>query len=71
MKMYALPSNDVQIGLRITRELKEEIDKLAKEGGCTTSAMIRSMLYGAVYSAQHPELVEAVRGLIANDERVI
>ena len=71
MKMYAVPSNDVQIGVRIPRELKEEIDKLAKEGGCTTSAMIRSMLYGAVYSAQHPDLVEAVRGLIANNERVI
>ena len=47
------------------------LDRLAKEGGCTTSAMIRSMLYGAVYSAQHPELVEAVRGLIVNDERVV
>lgn len=67
MKFYALPSNDVTIGVRVPREIKDRIDELAKEQGCTTSAMIRSMLYGAIYSLDHPDTIEAVKAVLANE----
>lgn len=64
MLYSALPQNDVRLGIRLPKELKDRIDEIAKSQGCTTSAMIRTMLYGAVYSLDHPETVEAVKEVL-------
>lgn len=62
--MYNIPKNDFTLNMRIPRSLKDELDRIARENGCTTSAMIRSMLYGAVYSFEHPETVDAVKAIL-------
>ena len=67
MNMYCLPKNEVTHGVRIPREMKERLDELAKSQNCSTSAMIRSMLYGAIYSLDHPDTIDAVKAVLANE----
>lgn len=64
--LYQLPKNEVRIGLRLPKELKDKIDQIAAENGYTTSALIRTMLYGAVYSMEHPDTIDAVKEVLKN-----
>ena len=64
--LYQLPKNEVRIGLRLPKELKDKIDQIAAENGYTTSSLIRTMLYGAVYSMEHPDTIDAVKEVLKN-----
>lgn len=62
--MYNIPKNDFTLNMRIPTSLKKELDRIAKENGCTTSAMIRTMLYGSVYAYEHQDTIDAVKAVL-------
>lgn len=68
--MYNIPKNDFTLNMRIPTSLKNELDRIAKENECTTSAMIRTMLYGAVYAYEHQDTVDAVKAVLNNAENL-
>ena len=62
--MYNIPKNDFTLNMRIPTSLKKELDRIARENGCTTSAMIRTMLYGSVYAYEHQDTIDAVKAVL-------